>query len=260
MRLKKVLVVYKKSLSAEHNTTLAETKRLLYKYDIKSSFILRESLNKDKIAGYGLIISVGGDGTLLRASHFIDDEIILGVNSDIKKSEGILCYASRHDLKGKIDKILDNKFSVKNLTRANVFFVNTKKSYTGLNEIYVGSLKSYHIARYVLNYSGIEEEQKSSGIIISTGTGSTAWYGSTRKERFNLEDKELRFVVREPYFGRLSKFRIIDGKIGENKKIHIKSKMTGGIVAVDSMTEIPFNYGEEIEISISKKPLRLISF
>lgn len=85
------------------------------------------------------------------------------------------------------------------------------------------------------------EAQKSSGIIIATGAGSTAWYGSVVKESFNPEMKELRFVVREPY----------KGKLGANQKLYIKSKMTSGIVAVDSIIETPFSNEEEIEVSIS---------
>lgn len=37
-----------------------------------------------------LVVTVGGDGTLLQASHFMDDSIpVLGVNSDPTKAEEV---------------------------------------------------------------------------------------------------------------------------------------------------------------------------
>lgn len=70
----------------------------------------------------------------------------------------------------------------------------------------------------------------------------------------------MRFVVREPYFGKLGKFNSLKGKITGKQKLGLSSKMDSGIVAVDSMIEIPFDRAEEIEAGISPEPLRLVSF
>jgi len=126
--------------------------------------------------------------------------------------------------------------------------------------VYIGSLKSYQISRYKIKINGIEEEQKSSGIIISTGTGSSAWYGSLKKENFSGETKELRILVREPYIGNLLKFKLTEGKVNGDQKICIESKMNEGIVAIDSIIEIPFEARKSAEIGISPKPLKIISF
>lgn len=41
-----------------------------------------------------LVITVGGDGTLLQASHFMDDSIsVLGVNSDPTQAEEVSCLS-----------------------------------------------------------------------------------------------------------------------------------------------------------------------
>ena len=239
MKLKKVLVVYKDSVSEEPRKTINEVTKILNEYDVKSAFLERNKLNKECVEGYDLILGVGGDGTLLRISHFVNDTVVLGLNFDPKTSEGVLCSATRCDLKKKLARIIDGKFGIKKLTRAKVFFINTGQNYDVLNEIYVGSAKSYHISRYILKFGKVEEEQKSSGVIISTGAGSTAWYGSIVKETFNPEMKELRFVVREPYKGKLLRFNLIKGKLGANQKLYIKSKMLNGVVAVDSAIETP---------------------
>jgi len=260
MKLKRVLVVHKDSISEEHLRTMDETRSIINEYDLKCVFLKRDELNKERVENYDLILSVGGDGTLLRVSHFVNNAAILGINSNPKTSEGVLCYATRYDLKEKLTRIIDGNFGIKKLTRARVFFINAGRNYDALNEIYVGSAKSYHISRYILKFGSVEEEQRSSGIIITTGAGSRAWYGSIIKESFNPEMKELRFVVREPYRGKLVKFNLIKGKLDANKKLYIKSKMANGIVAVDSIIEAPFSNEEEIKVSISPVPVTLISF
>lgn len=159
MELKKVLVVHKDSILEEHRKTMYGVRKILNGYDIKSSFLGRNELNKKCEEGCDLILSVGGDGTLLRVSHFVNNAAILGINSNPKTSEGVLCYATRHDLKEK-------------LARSN----------------------------------------------------------------------------------------LTEGKLSANQKICIKSKMTNGIVAVDSTVEIPFSNEEKIEVGISPESLMLISF
>ena len=259
MKFKKILVVYKDSILEKHHKRIDDVKSMFNKYDAKSVFLRKDKLNEECAEGYDLILSVGGDGTLLRVAHFVNSTAILGVNFDPKTSEGILCAAKSHDFKEKFARVIDSKFSVKRLTRARVFFVNSGDSYDALNEIYVGCAKPYHTSRYILKFGIVEEKQKSSGIIVATGTGSKAWYGSAVKQRFNPETQELRFIVREPYRGKLTKFNLTKGRLSVKQKLCIKSKMANGVVAVDSMIEKPLSNGEKVEISISPKPLKLIS-
>lgn len=51
--------------------------------------IFRSDLSKP-ITDVDLVVTVGGDGTLLQASHLMDDSIpVLGVNSDPTQSEEV---------------------------------------------------------------------------------------------------------------------------------------------------------------------------
>ena len=56
-----------------------------------------------------LVIAVGGDGTLLAASHNVDDIPILGVNSAPKHSVGFFCAATRKDFRRYLDQALSGK-------------------------------------------------------------------------------------------------------------------------------------------------------
>ena len=103
------------------------------------------------------------------------------------------------------------------------------------------------------------EEQKSSGIIVSTGAGSNAWLRSAGVKPFS-SSKKFYFIVREPYTGKLTKPLLTKGFIGYNNTIKIKSEMDNGIAAVDSNKEYRFKKGSVIEITISKNPVRLVRF
>lgn len=55
--------------------------------DHRQSYIQYETRIRDQlehpIHGMDLVITIGGDGTLLQASHYLDNSIpVLGVNSD----------------------------------------------------------------------------------------------------------------------------------------------------------------------------------
>ena len=87
----------------------------------------------------------------------------------------------------------------------------------GVNDLFIGP-KSHTSARYALQWHGQQEEQSSSGIIVSTGFGSSGWFksilagaiGVTGQQShplangFEWQAKKLYFTVREPFPSRTS--------------------------------------------------------
>ena len=125
--------------------------------------------------------------------------------------------------------------------------------------MYVGTLSQFHISRYKIKFKEKEEEQRSSGIIISTGTGSKAWFLSAGGKPFDYFEKKLRFIIREPYFGeRIFIPTLLNGEIFEDEILNIESgRDLGGIIAINENI-YDFNNGDKIEIKLSKKPLKVI--
>src|SRR5262245_11564603 len=108
-KLKKVLVVYKKSAfdvyarerndrqflkllkrnddithrfvhsDQKHNESFSTVKKVLKSKGIKADFSYRSDRFNER--GYDLILTVGGDGTFLDASHHVFKTPILGLNS-----------------------------------------------------------------------------------------------------------------------------------------------------------------------------------
>lgn len=254
----KVLIVCNERNTENHLMTLKRVKEILFEKGISFVSVLPSALREDFYDGVDLVISVGGDGTFIRASHLIKDQLLLGINSEPEKSEGFL-KSLKDDELSFLEEILEGKFKIIKRQRIKVVLDGKTLDKFALNDVYVGTSAQFHSSRYVINFNNIKEEQRSSGVIVATGTGSSAWYKSAGGTCFGFDEKILKFIVREPYLGnRLYKATILSGEISENEKIRFESTRNyGGVIAVDQ--EIyDFNKGHSVEIFLSDCPLRVI--
>lgn len=229
---------------------------VLKKNNIKFSILSRESLNEKNFKNRDLVIAIGGDGTFLRASHFIKDSIIMGVNADPKNKEGFFMCCNVNGFKNKFRNILKNKFRKIKLHRLEARINSRIISAPALNEVYIGSAKAYHTSNYELLVDGKKEIQKSSGILAAAAAGSTAWIKSAGGRKLSLNSKKMQFLIREPYSGRISGFSL---KKGFADKIKVKAMKQDLVVVIDSLTEEhPLKKGSAAEIAASDRPLTII--
>lgn len=104
-----------------HTQCVEDVEALLKSVGIQYSKLGREEIHRGAIQDKDLIISVGGDGTVLNVSSFVDDSIpVLGINSDPtrpeehgvtnqkdeRRSRGALCAISANNLKEQLPRIL----------------------------------------------------------------------------------------------------------------------------------------------------------
>ena len=124
MEIKNILAVYAKPLNREQKSAFNLVKRVLNKASVRYTLLERPLLNPNAFKGKNLIIAIGGDGTFLRASHFIKDNTpLLGVNSDTKSKEGFYMACNRFDFEKKFNEIRKGKFKIRKLSqnRQNAF-------------------------------------------------------------------------------------------------------------------------------------------
>jgi NAD+ kinase len=124
-----------------------------------------------------LILSFGGDGTLLRTARVIGERHIpiLGVN--IGAGLGYLTELGVHDFHHSLDKILDGRYKVEErmMLSASLDRDATVHSHA-LNEFVVGHAQVPHILHLELLIDRHPvATYRCDGIIISTPTGSTAY-------------------------------------------------------------------------------------
>ena len=98
MKIKKAAIVYMKHGTKEHLSCIKYAKSELEKRNILFGFYARENLSFSKLSEKDLIVVVGGDGTFLKASHFIEgNQIIFGINSDPNNKEGFFLRTFKKD-------------------------------------------------------------------------------------------------------------------------------------------------------------------
>ena len=200
-----------------------------------------------------MIIAIGGDGTTLSASHFISDKPLLSVNSSPHTSEGAITTISFENLEEKLEEIKE-KIETEKMERIKVSINGKPINLLALNEVFIANEKAYLISKYKLKFQGKEEIQKSSGLIFSTGTGSTAWFKSAGGQPFSPQEKFIKMIVREPYRRNLFKHEIDKLIIKENEFVEI-IPLTDSILAIDSIREIKLKEGDVVRIEISEFPL-----
>lgn len=252
-----ILIVYKENPTKKHLETVEKVKAIL---NAKNPELIKTNeIKEENFKGKDLIITIGGDGTFIKAASFIKEQLILGINSEPEFSEGALTSIMESEIDF-IKEILKGNFKIKKLSRIKITKDKKELKEVALNEVYIGTQNQFDTSRYEIKFKNCKEEQRSSGILIATPSGSTAWYKSAGGKPFKNETNILRFIVREPFIGRLFQPEILSGEIKNNEKLIIESKrINGGILAIDSNTVYPFNLGEKIEIEISDKQLNIIA-
>ena len=90
-----------------HYATLTKVQQVLRGRGIKFARLCRgETVDP---SGFGLVITVGGDGTFMEASHSIKDQFILGVNSDPHWSVGRFCSGTAYNFAGLLDGFITQR-------------------------------------------------------------------------------------------------------------------------------------------------------
>lgn len=237
---------------------LSSLERFLKKKGAECICSERTGLDEYLFRKKDLVIVIGGDGTFLRASHFVRNELIFGINPEPKRKEGFFTRAVKGNFEKKVDKIMNGKFKVIKLLRLEAKINGKNVLFPTLNEFFVGSHRAYITFRYKLKIGKKEEEQKSSGLIVSTPAGSTAWSRSAGGKilKFNEKNK-YQFIAREPYFGRVHKPNLLHGILNKNQTIKITAEGKGSLVA-DSFLECPLKENSTVEIKPSKNYLNFV--
>lgn len=206
-----------------------------------------------------IIITYGGDGTLLDASkNILDDTPVLAVKSS-DESVGALCQADSNDMKNVLDGISNGRYFLEKWDRAEGCIGSEKA--IALNEIFVGPRYSSGPGRYVVSLGDISEEQRGSGIIIATGTGSGGWYrnvcGSDRI--FPRTSRKLKFVSRD--YKRSAGYLLTRGSMHEGQEMEIESMIKfDGTADFDGYNRraLDFPMGSIIKIRLSENPLIMV--
>jgi NAD+ kinase len=219
--------------------------------------------------GCDLVVTVGGDGTLLGASHGIAPGVpLLGVNSSPAHSIGFFCAAKKGHVHEAIAAALGGSLPATELTRMRVDLNGYPLLHRVLNEALFCHASPAATSRYFLRVMGVgdsmiaEEEHKSSGLWVGPPAGSTAAQYSAGGRVQPLTSGRLQFVVREPYRphgGSPDAPRLTMGLIEEGQALRIRSRMRQARLFIDGEHLVhDVTIGDVVTLTRSAEPLTVL--
>jgi NAD kinase len=253
----------------------------VYKETVSSSFSQLQSLarvqqiDREYVPSFifgedDIVVAIGQDGLVANTLKYLKNQPLIAVNPDPARYDGVLLPFRESDLVGIVRDVLANRRPKKEITMATAE-LNDGQSLLAVNDFFIG--RQTHVsARYSIKVGEYEENQSSSGIIVSTGLGSTGWLKSViagaREVAGSISGRKipddvntpkwdsdyLYYSVREPFPSNTTGTSLVFGKI--TGKLQITSQMPeGGVIFSDGIEQdfLQFNSGSEAKISVATK-------
>ena len=245
------------SAHSAHLETLERTKRFLLGRGIEATFAHEV---RGLASRWDLVVTLGGDGTLLWSSHLVDGQTpMLSVNSAPMASVGYFAGASRDAVEEGLAAALEGRLRATRLTRMEVRVDGEVRHRRVLNDVLWCHASPAATTRYLIRHGDVEEEHRSSGAWVGPAAGSTAAQRSAGGRVLPLRSKKLQYVIREPYQPRDTRFRLVKGLVAPDDALIIKSKIRDGRLFFDGAQKVAeIDVGAEIVMRRSPEPLQLL--
>lgn len=220
-----------------------------------------------------LVVAVGQDGVVANTLKYLDGQPLVGVNPDRKRYDGKLLPFRPQDLAKILPEALRGGRKTRSVTMAKAT-LNNGQTLHAVNDLFVGP-KSHGSARYTISHGQKTEQQSSSGLIVSTGLGSTGWLASLLagargiaaaveansrakpwRPEFPWDARKLVFTVREPFPSRTTGTELVFGQVDGAAPLVIESHMAErGVIFSDGIEEdfLEFNSGARVRVEVSQR-------
>ena len=222
------------------------------------------------------VVVLGQDGLVANTLKYLSRQWVIGVNPDPTRWEGVLLPFGVADVPKIVPEALAGRRKISEVTMAKAE-LNDGQALYAVNDLFIGA-RSHISARYRIRSGSVEEQHSSSGIIVSTGLGSTGWFRSLMAgaaaiaaarsgqkvkpaPAFPRDADYLYFTVREPFPSTTSQAGLVIGKVTGNAPLTIVSLMAeSGVVFSDGIESdyLDFNAGTRAVIVPAAKKGRLV--
>ncbi len=225
----------------------------------------RGDLDRFLFAPDDIVVAVGQDGLVANAAKYLQGQRVLGVNPDPRRYDGVLVQHSAAQAARLLARGLPERLPLQRRTMVEAR-LDDGQSLLALNEIFVGH-RSHQSARYRIQWQGKQERQSSSGLIVTSGTGSTGWARSIHLQRHSElplprpEDPQLAFFVREAWPSVATGASLVEGLLQESEQLEVISEMNmGGVVFGDGIESdrLELSWAQRIRLRRAERRLVLV--
>ena len=227
-----------------------------------------------------LVVVLGQDGLVANTLKYLKGgQPVIGVNPDPARWDGVLLPFVVSDLPALAPEAIAGKRSLKRVTMARASLSDGQELYA-VNDLFIGP-RTHVSARYEIHQGEHGETHSSSGLIVSTGLGSTGWFQSLlagaagiagqklpgsvqtlREHGFPWDADHLQFTVREPFPSRTTQVDLVFGQVTKQQPLRLVSQMAGyGVIFSDGIEAdfLEFNAGMAATISVAERDGRLVT-
>lgn len=238
---------------------------------IKNKVVEKEFVPSYIFSEKNLIIVIGQDGLVANVAKYSKHIPIIAINPDEERYDGVLLpFTAKNFLNG-VNAVINESYRIKKMKFAEAV-LNDGQKLLAVNDLFIG-ISSHSSARYKIMLNGKEEVHSSSGIIVSTKTGSTGWlssifnmaYGILGSKKLGyptMNEEDLYFAVREPFKSIRTQTEICGGKLKKGNKLILESLMpNNGFIFSDGIEQdfLQFNSGAMAEIKLSDEEAVLVT-
>jgi len=234
-----------------------------------------------------IVVAIGQDGLVANTLKYLDGQPLVGVNPDPARYDGQLLPFTTKDIGKIVPEVFQHARPLKTVTMARATLTNGQTLHA-VNDLFIGP-RSHGSARYAIRHGNQAERHSSSGIIVSTGLGSTGWLASliagatgivaalgspplgrpTTNSNFAIKAKRkipwdtdhLYFTVREPFPSKTTAATLVFGQVTIDAPLYLESLMAeNGVIFSDGIETdyLEFNSGMKATIELAARKGRLV--
>lgn len=218
------------------------------------------------------VVTLGQDGLVANTLKYLNGQPVVGVNPDPARWDGRLLPFQVNDLPKVMPEVMLRKRNARVVTMAEAK-LNSGQTMLAVNDLFIGP-RSHSSARYVIRSGEASELQSSSGVIVSTGLGSSGWLkslltgaaaiaqsggtataresaearagrergerrerpGLTVKSEFAWDAMHLFYTVREPFPTKTTGASLVFGRVSKETPLVLESRMAeNGVIFSDGI-------------------------
>lgn len=241
----------------QHHRSLDQVRSVLRGHQVRERRI--DEIHRSDLAGVDLVISVGGDGTVLALNNLLTSTPLLAVNSDPERSVGHFTRSQAENFAPLFQAWQHDEAAIERMPRLALCLDDCPVEHHILNDCLFTNQNPAAMTRYVIDTDGAREYHYSSGVWIATGAGSTAAIHSAGSTPVDAHQPCLLFRVREPYHGR-HRLHILAGQSSPPRPLQLTAAVPGIRLYIDGshfFQHLP--PGGQAHFKASPYPLQLVT-
>ena len=268
-------------IAARHEKyhAVLDTVRRAVPRGLKAQVIERAFLPQFLFDAADLVLTVGPDGLVVNVAKYLEGQPVFALNPDPGTIDGVLLPFTIDRFEAAFQQTLQGEQPLRPVTLAEAR-LNDGQSLLAFNDLFIGA-RSHVSARYDIAQGGRRETHSSSGIIVSTGAGSTGWLQSVyagaaavvtalggqvqpppERGRLPWDTDHLMYSVREPFPSKATQTSLVFGSIDAGHPLTLRSHMAdNGVIFSDGMEDdfLAFNAGATATIGLAPNRAQLVA-